>query len=302
MATSRESTGRNVSNVPARRDAAVLFLRKLARKRLGIGGAVVVLLLILVAVFAEQIAPYDFNERNVVNRLQPPSAEHWLGTDQIGRDVLSRLIVGSRLSLLVGLSATLLGVVTSLFLGTLSGFIGGKLDMSIQRFVDAAMTIPDLLVLLTMLTIFGRGLLQFILVIGIWGAIGGSRTIRSAVIAIKENVYFESARAVGSPVPRILLRHVVPNLMPLVIIGFTGGIGYNILTVAGLSFLGFGLDVGTPDWGSMLSREGRVFMESAWWLAMWPGLLLTIAIFSFNMFGDALRDLLDPRLRGANVR
>ena len=175
---------------------------------------------------------------------------------------------------------------------------GGKLDLAVQRFVDAWMAFPGLLLLLTVMSIVGRDLFQIIVVLGIAGGISGSRVIRSAVIAIKENDYFLAAQAVGTPTSRILNRHVLPNIMAPVIIIFSINIGGMIMSLAALGFLGYGLPPTIPDWGGMLSREGRRYMEQAPWLALWPGLCLTIVVYSFNMFGDAIRDLLDPRLRG----
>ena len=235
---------------------------------------------------------------HLADRLQGSSARYLLGTDQLGRDLLSRLIYGARLSLVVGLSATAVNVVVAVLIGGTSGFLGGKLDLAVQRFVDAWMAFPGLLLLLTIMSIAGRGLLQIILVLGIAGGIGGSRVVRAAVIGIKENDYFLAARAVGTPTSLILLRHVLPNIMAPVIIIFTINIGGVIISEASLSFLGFGLPTGVPSWGGMLSREGRRFMEQAPWLAFWPGLFLTIVVYSLNMFGDAVRDLLDPRLKG----
>ena len=265
---------------------------------MGLAGALVILTLILVAIFADLIAPYPIAERHLADRLTGPSLQYLMGTDQIGRDVLSRLIVGTRLSLLVGLAATVINAAVALLIGTTSGFLGGKTDLMVQRFVDAWMAFPGLLLLLTIMSIVGRGLWQIIIILGVAGGIGGSRIIRGAVLAIKENPYFEAAQAIGSPHTRTLVRHLVPNLLPPVIVIFSVSVGGNILAAASLSFLGFGIDSSAPDWGSMLSREGRQFMESAPWLAVWPGVLLTVTIFSFNMFGDALRDLIDPRLRG----
>ena len=187
----------------------------------------------------------------------------------------------------------------SVLIGGTSGFLGGKLDLVVQRFVDAWICFPGLILLLTIMSIVGLGLLQIILVLGIAGGIGGgSRVVRSAVIGIKENDYFLAARAIGSPGAATLMRHVLPNIMPVLIIIFSISIGGNILSVASLSFLGYGLPPTIPEWGGMLSREGRIYMEMAPWLALWPGLCLTITIYSLNMFGDAMRDLLDPRLRG----
>ena len=258
----------------------------------------IVLLFIVVAVFAEVLAPYPFDEVHLPAILKAPSAQFLLGADQLGRDLLSRLIFGARVSMLVGLAATLLNVVVATLIGGISGFLGGKLDLAVQRFVDAWMAFPGLLLLLTIMSIVGQGILQIIVVLGISGGIGGSRVVRSAVIGIKENDYFLAARAVGTPTSQILTRHVLPNIMAPIIIIFSINIGGVIIAEASLSFLGFGLPIKIPSWGGMLSREGRRFMEQAPWLALWPGLFLTIVVYSLNMFGDALRDLLDPRLRG----
>ena len=211
---------------------------------------------------------------------------------------MSRLIYGARLSIFVGLAATALNVVVAVLIGGTSGFLGGKLDLVVQRFVDAWMAFPGLLILLTVMSIAGRGIPQIIVVLGIAGGIAASRIVRSAVIGVKENDYFLAARAVGTPTTQILLRHVLPNIMATVIIIFSINIGAVIISEAALSFLGFGLPAKVPSWGGMLSREGREFMEMAPRLAPWPGLCLTIVVYSLNMFSDALRDPLDPRLRG----
>ncbi len=256
------------------------------------------LFFIVVAIFADVLSPYPFNEVHPPDRLQNLSAQYLLGTDHLGRDFLSRLIYGARLSLIVGLAATTLNVVVAVLIGGISGFLGGKLDLVVQRFVDAWMAFPALLFLLSVMSIAGKGLLQIIVVLGIAGGIGGSRVIRSAVISIKENVYFEAAAAIGCTKWRTLTRHVLPNIVAPIIIIFSINIGGVIISEASLSFLGFGLPAQIPSWGGMLSREGRKFMEQAPWLAIWPGVFLTIVVYSFNMFGDAMRDLLDPRLRG----
>ena len=213
---------------------------------------------------------------------------------------MSRIIFGARLSLGVGLAATALTVVVAVLIGGISGFFGGKLDLAVQRFVDAWMAFPGLLLLLTIMSIAGQGVLQIILILGISGGIGGSRVVRGAVIGIKENDYFLAARAIGSTGTATLMRHVLPNIMAPVIIIFSITVGGVIMAEASLSFLGFGLPVDIPSWGGMLSREGRRYMEAAPHLALWPGLCLTITVYCLNMFGDAVRDLLDPRLRGGD--
>ena len=279
------------------------FFRRLVKEKpLSIIAGVVILLLMLVAIFADVLAPYPHDEVNIVDRMQAPSGRYLLGTDQLGRDLLSRLIFGAQISLTVGLAATAVNVVVAVLIGGPSGFFGGRLDLAAQRFVDAWMAFPGLLLLLTIMSLVGRGVPQIIVVLGVTGGIGGSRVIRGAVIGVKENVYFQAAEAIGSTKWRILIRHVLPNIAAPVIIIFTINVGGVIISEAALSFLGFGLPISVPSWGGMLSREGREFMEVAPRLALWPGLCLTIVVYCLNMFGDAVRDLLDPRLRGGGGR
>ena len=284
---------------PKRRSRlADFFIRLVKEKPLGTASGIIILIWILVAIFADVLTPYPPDEIHLADRLQGSSAQYLLGTDHIGRDFLSRLILGGRLSILIGLSITALSTVISTLIGGTSGFLGGKFDIIVQRVVDAWIVIPGLLILITIMSIVGRGIPQIIVVLGISGGIGGGRLIRSAVIGIKENDYFLAARAIGSPGTATLMRHVLPNIMPVVIIIFSITVGGVILSLASLSFLGFGLPPGSLDWGSLLSGEGRLYIEQAPWLALWPGLCLTIVVYCLNMFGDAMRDLLDPRLRG----
>ena len=288
---------------PKRRSGAAYFFVRLAKEKpLGTASGIIVLILILVAIFADILAPYPYDEIHLEDILQGSSAQYLLGTDYVGRDFLSRILYGARLSLTVGLAATALNVVVAVLVGGTSGFLGGKLDLAVQRFVDAWMAFPGLLLLLTIMSIAGRGLLQIILVLGIAGGIGGSRVLRGAVIDIRENDYFQAAESIGSSKWRTLIRHVLPNIAAPIIIIFSINIGGVIISEASLSFLGFGLPAKIPSWGGMLSREGRVYMEQAPWLALWPGLCLTITVYSLNMLGDAVRDLLDPRLRGGGGR
>ena len=284
---------------PKRRSRlADFFIRLVREKPLGTISGITILILILVAIFADVLAPYPYKEIHLADRLTGPSAQYLLGTDHVGRDLLSRVIYGARLSLIVGLAATTLNVVVAVLIGGISGFLGGKFDLLVQRFVDAWMAFPGLLLLLTIMSIVGPGIPQIIVVLGIAGGIGGSRVLRGAVIGIKENDYFLAAEAIGSPKWRTLIRHVLPNIAAPIIIIFSITVGGVILSLASLSFLGFGLPASNPDWGGLLSREGRNYMEQAPHLALFPGLCLTITVYCFNMFGDALRDLLDPRLRG----
>ena len=286
-----------------RRSRLMQFIRRLVREQpLGTVGGIIVLLLLFCGIFADLLAPYGMKEINLLHRYAPPSWEHLLGADQLGRDILSRIIYGARISVYIGLSATSINLVVAMLIGVTTGLFGGKFDMVVQRFVDAWMAFPGLLILITVMSLVGQGQLQIILVLGIVGGISGSRIARSAVIGIKEKVYFLAARAVGVPTHQILLRHVLPNIMAPMIVIFTVTIGDVIIAEASLSFLGLGLPPDVASWGGMLSWEGRRYMERVPALALWPGFSLFIVVWGTNMFGDALRDLLDPSLRGGGGR
>ena len=274
------------------------FIRLVKEKPLGTVGAVITLVLLLTGIFADFLAPYGFNELHTADFLAAPSARFWLGTDAMGRDLLSRVIYGARISVIIGLSASAISTLVATFIGILCGYIGGKFDLAVQRFVDAFMCMPQLIVLIFVMSILGPGMLQIILVLGtLWG-ISGSRLIRGAVIGIKENMYVEAATAIGAPTRRILLRHILPNIMAPVIINFSNAVPGVILTEAALSFLGFGIPPPMPSWGGMLSGSSRQYMFKSQWPIIWPGLALSIVVYGVCMFGDAVRDILDPRLRG----
>ena len=283
----------------SRNRMADFFVRLVREKPLGVSGGVIVFILLFSGIFAGFLAPYEINEIDILDRFAPASAKHLLGADQIGRDILSRLIHGARVSMTVGLAATTVAIVGAAIIGVPSGYFGDKYDIIVQRFVDAWIAFPSLLILLTVLSITGRGMSQIILVIGIFGGIGSSRIVRSAVIGIKENDYFLAARAIGSTESRTVMRHIMPNIMAPIIIIFSGSIGGAIMSEAALSFLGFGLPPDIPSWGGMLSHEARRYMNIKPELALYPGLCLAVVIYGVNMFGDAVRDLLDPRLRGS---
>jgi len=275
-----------------------LVMRLVKEKPLGTVGLVITLLLLLTGIFANFLAPYGMNEINLADKLAAPSAKYWLGTDNVGRDILSRVIYGARISMVVGLGASIMATSISLIIGVVCGYIGGKFDLIVQRFVDAWMCLPGLVLFLVIITIIRPGIWSLIFVIGVSWGISGSRIIRSATIVVKENVYVEAAVAIGCPTSRILARHILPNIMAPIIILFTARVPAVIMAEASLSFLGFGIPPPAPSWGGMLSGRGREFMFLAPWMAIWPGLALSIVVYGVNMFGDAVRDLLDPRLRG----
>jgi len=288
-----------------------LVIRLVKEKPLATIGGVIVLVMFITGIFADLawlglpevgLAPYGINEPNLLASLKPPSTQYILGTDLIGRDLFSRMIHGARVSMIVGLAGSGLCVLVAMIIGLVSGFFGGKFDIVVQRIVDAVMCFPPLFLYLTVMAIMGRGLLQVILVLGVSRGIRNSRVVRSAVIGIKENVYVEAATAIGAPNRRILFQHILPNIMAPIIIIFTISMGGMILSEATLSFLGFGIPPPTPSWGGMLSGQARTYMLMAPWLAVWPGLALSIAVYGINMLGDGVRDILDPRGRGGRGR
>jgi peptide/nickel transport system permease protein len=271
-------------------------------KQLGLVGGIVVVAMLVVGILADVLAPYGFNEMILADRLTPPSTYHLLGTDNTGRDLLSRLIFGARISMIVGLAGAALHVLVGFAVGATTGFRGGMVDTAVQRVVDAIQCFPSLLLYLTVMAVVGQGLIPVVLVLGISSGIYGSRTIRGAVLGIKQNTYVEAAEAIGARAGRTLVRHILPNIMPILIIEFTLAVGRMITAEAMLSFLGFGVPPPNPSWGGMLSDSGRRYMLQAPWMALWPGLALAVAVYGINMLGDALRDLWDPRLRGGVER
>jgi len=287
--------------VAARRPSAFWrVVRKLFReKRLGAAGAIVAVLLLFVGIFANVLAPYGMNEVNMSVRLQPPSWAHPFGTDNLGRDMLSRCIYGAQISVIIGLAVAFIASVISAIIGIVSGYFGGKVDLVIQRFVDAWMSFPGLVVLIVVASVFGSGLLQIIITLGLLMGIGGSRIVRSAVVSVREHMYIHAAKSIGVSSFRILWRHVLPNVIPPLIVLFTASVGSAILAESGLSFLGLGVPPPAPTWGGMLSGNGRTFMLQGPWLALAPGICLTLVVYATNVFGDALRDILDPRMSGS---
>jgi peptide/nickel transport system permease protein len=267
-------------------------------KPLGTLGGTLTLLLVLTALFAPALAPYDPLQIQAADRLQPPSPRYPLGTDDFGRDILSRVIYGARISMLIGLGAVAISVLLATIIGVTSGYYGGRLDAILQRGVDALMAFPWLVVLLTIMAVLGQGLENVILALGVGGTAGNARLVRSAVLAIKESQYVEAARALGCRDSQIILRHILPNIAAPIMVVATLGLGVAVLAESSLSFLGFGVPPPTPSWGGMLSGSGRTYMLKAPWMAIFPGLAISLAVFGFNMLGDALRDVLDPKLRG----
>ncbi len=253
------------------------------------------------------LAPHFYDDQNLSNRLQGPSVTHPFGTDRLGRDQLSQIIYGARVSIIVGLGAVLMSSVIAAFVGIISGYVGGKTDLVAQRFVDGWIAFPAIVILISGVQVakayVGTGAqaqtLAIILVLGIILAAVSSRVIRGATIAVRNEPYIDAARAIGATDTWIVLRYVLPNVMAVIIVLATVNLGVAILAEATISFLGFGVPPPLPSWGRMLSTDALVQMRADPWLAFWPGAAIFLAVFGFNMFGDALRDVLDPRLRGS---
>ena len=309
-ATSREPAlaGARVAGgavaLPARRPEgtrpwwADVWIQMLRRKPLGTMGCVIVVVMLAAAVLAEWITPYGFAQTSLRERFISMSGAHWLGTDEIGRDLLTRLIYGARISLYVGFGAVGLGSVLATAIGMLSAYFGGRLDLLLQRGVDAWMAFPPLLLLMSIMSMLGPSVWNITIVLGIAFGIQNSRVVRGVALLVKEHTFVESARALGAGHLRTTLTHILPNVVPTIIVVATTGLSTVILTEASLSFLGLGVPPPYPTWGGMLSLAGLDHMYRAPWLAIWPAVALSLAVFGFNMLGDALRDLLDPRLKG----
>ena len=270
------------------------------RKPLGAFGAVLVVFLVIVAIFAPLIAtddPLETNSRHVFN---PPSSETWLGGDQIGRDVFSRLVYGTRISLVVGLLSVCFGVTIGALIGIVSGYFGGIADLVIQRIMDAMMSFPALILALAIMASLGASVTNVVIALSAVFIPGAARTIRSQALSIKEVDYVLAARAVGAGDWRIILRHMAPNCAATFIVLASISLGWAIVVEASLSFLGVGIPPDVPSWGGMLNGVAQNSLDVAPWLGVFPGLAIAITVFAVNLLGDALRDVLDPRLRGAN--
>ena len=278
------------------KQAIIRFIRY---KPLGAVGAAIVLFMILLAVFAKFISPYHPLETDYVNMFISPNFTHWLGTDAFGRDILSRIIYGSRTAMLVGFTAAFIGATLGMFIGVASAYFGGRIDLLVQRLLDMFMSFPLIILALTVVAIFGTGTDKVIMAITVPLVPRCARVIRASALAIREIPYVDAARACGFSHWRIIFRHMLPNVVAPYLIMLTAFQGQAILLEASLSFLGLGVQEPTPAWGIMLQGGAEEYAESAPWMAIFPGLAISIAVFAFNVFGDSLRDILDPRLRGA---
>jgi peptide/nickel transport system permease protein len=298
MAIRTLDVGAATQILPVERPRGSALARFVRKKPLGAAGGVLVIVLVATALLANVLSTHN-PVRTSNDILVSPGAEHWLGTDNLGRDLYSRVVHGSRISLLVGLASTLLGTIVGGFIGLISGYAGGKTDLLAQRAMDIMQALPILVLALVLAAALGPSLTNAIVAISIPIVPRAARIIRASVLAIRETTYVEAARALGVRHVRVALRHILPNTMGPFIVLATAQLGGSILVEAALSFLGFGIPEPYPSWGRMLSIAAAEYAHKAPWLVIWPGVAISLAVFGTNLLGDALRDTLDPRLRGS---
>jgi peptide/nickel transport system permease protein len=275
-------------------ETIVKFIRT---KPLGAGGAFIILAMAFVAFFAEALAPYDPYVGNYALQFARPSAEHWFGTDEFGRDILSRIMYGARIALLVGFSASFAGCTIGGLLGVISAYSGGKVDLLLERLMDILLAFPQLILALAIASILGPSVRNVIIAVAIPVIPRAARVVRATALSVKEHQYVEAVQALGAFRRRVILQHIVPNVMAPYLIMLTAQLGGAILAEAALSYLGLGAAEPTPSWGLMLSGSAPSYAEKAPWIAVFPGIAISLGVFGFNLFGDSLRDALDPKLR-----
>ncbi|HWH32818.1 MAG TPA: ABC transporter permease [Egibacteraceae bacterium] len=282
----------------SRQQRWLAFLRVVVANRLAAAGLVVIVLLALAAIFGEFLAPYPPSDLDVTSRLQPPSGAHPFGTDELGRDVLSRVIVGARVSVQVAAIAVGISLVAGVLTGLVAGYYGGRVDTVLMRLMDVLFAFPAILLAIAILAVLGPGLTNAMIAIGVVFTPIFARITRASVLSVREEVYVRAARSLGASDARLIALHVLPNVLAPVIVQTSISLAFAILNEAALSFLGLGVQPPRPSWGRMLF-EGRGFVRQAWWMAVFPGAAIFVTVLSFNVLGDALRDALDPRQKSA---
>lgn len=271
------------------------FLRKFKKQNSAIAALIVLLILVFIAIFCYQIAPYGINEFDYSSVLQKPSAAHWFGTDEFGRDLFSRILCGTRISLTVGLAAVTVGAISGTVLGLIAGYYGGIAESLIMRMCDVLFAFPGIILAIAIIAILGSGMTNVVIAVAVFSMPTFCRLVRSTVLATKESVYVQAERSLGASDARILFRHILPAALPNIIVQYTMSIGNSIMTASSLSFLGMGAQAPTPEWGLILST-GRTYMVNAVHMMLFPGLAIFITVLCFNLLGDGLRDALDPKL------
>lgn len=275
---------------------AKAFVKKFMKRKTAVLGLVIIILLVILAIVGPYLAPYDYNEYDYANVLSGPSAEHWFGTDHYGRDIFSRMLVGTRLTLGVSLSAVVIGAALGTVLGLLAGYYGGIVEMLVMRGSDVLFSFPDILLAIAIVAILGPGIINVLIAVMVFTVPSFARIMRSATLAVKGSLYVEVAQSLGCKDGRLLFVHIFPGTIQSLIVNFTMRIGSAIMAAASLSFLGFGANVTEPEWGAMLS-QGRNYIGIASHMVYFPGLVIFVTVLAFNLFGDGLRDTLDPKIK-----
>ncbi len=286
------------NNTNKKRSQTKEIWRRLKKNKMAILGLIILIILLLLAIFADVIADYEtvVIKQNLAERLQGPSSKHLLGTDEFGRDILARMIHGARVSIKVGIFAVGISIIIGGFLGAISGFYGGLIDNIIMRVMDIFLAVPSILLAIAIVSALGPSILNLMIAISVSSVPSYARIVRASVLSIRDQEFIEAAKAIGASNTRIILKHIIPNSLAPVIVQGTLGVASAILSIAGLSFIGLGIQPPDPEWGSMLSG-GRQYLRYAWWVTTFPGVAIMITILSLNLLGDGLRDALDPRLK-----
>lgn len=279
-----------------RKSQGYITIKRIFRSKTATAGLVILLLIVLCSIFADKIAPYHFDDQDLQNTFAPPSANHLMGTDNYGRDIFSRVLFGSRISLRIGFISVSIGLLSGGFIGAIAGFYGKTIDNILMRFIDVLMAIPSLLLAIAISASLGPGLTNAMIAVGIGSIPTFARVVRAQVLTIKDEEFIEAARLIGSSDFRIIIKHILPNSLAPIIVQATLGVATSILSAASLSFIGLGVPPPTPEWGAMLS-SGRQFIRDHWHIVTFPGITIMITILAINMFGDGLRDALDPKLK-----
>lgn len=275
---------------------AIDVIRRFKRNKMAVFGLVVIIFLCVCAIVPQWIAPYGIDEQNLSELFLTPSKTHLFGTDNFGRDIFSRVVYGSRVSLVIGLISVSISCVLGVALGCVAGYYGNRVDNLIMRFIDIMLAIPNMLLAMSIVAALGTGTRNLILAIGIGAVPGYARIVRGSILSVKEQEFIEAAHSIGASDFRIITRHIIPNCLAPIIVQATMSIATAILSTASLSFIGLGIEPPTPEWGSMLAA-GRSFLRDHWFVVTFPGVAIMLTVFAFNLFGDGLRDALDPKLK-----
>ncbi len=296
MAEKAYTLGNDMDVSMKRRSQFSYIVRRFCKNKAAIGGFVIIVLLLFCVLFPSVIAPYGYDDQDLTRRWIEPNLEHLCGTDQLGRDIFSRIIYGTRISLSIGISAVAVSCFFGTILGCIAGYAGNKADDIIMRFVDIMLAIPNIMLGMSIVAALGISATNLVIAIGIGSAGGFARIVRASVMSVKEQEYIEVSRSIGASNARIIWRHLLPNCLSPIIVQVTMSVGAAMLAAAGMSFIGLGIAPPSPEWGAMLSG-GRQYLRDHWFIVTFPGIAVMLTVFAFNLFGDGLRDALDPRLK-----